>query len=427
MFQKLRRQMTFFCALVTGVILVAMSLACLWISEDGMRKNEYQSFLNDLNSVVSYLENQTVISNQWLAKTESNQQLMVDVYDNGESLFYNSLQSGTYRSETLNRAREAASGQYGLDISRPIANTVLSQSVQFTMLDESGKECYAAAAVFPKTGGFVSAVIVRPLWERDRQILMQRLLFAGIDLVGLAVLTVFSGLFTGRMLRPLEESRKRQSQFVAAASHELRSPLAVMLSNLSALQKAEPEERAGFEENIRAEGQRMSRLVDDMLALANADSKSWSIRRAPQDIDTLLLNLYERYQGPAREKGVTLKVELPEETLPKCSCDAGRIEQVLAVLVDNALSYTPRGGRVNLSVARQGNRFEIAVADNGPGVPDEEKKHIFERFYRVDSAHRDKEHFGLGLCVAQEIISLHKGRLWVEDTPGGGATFRIQL
>ena len=97
------------------------------------------------------------------------------------------------------------------------------------------------------------------------------------------------------------------------------------------------------------------------------------------------------------------------------------------MLLDNALSYTPEGGRVELLLEKAGERVKLTVRDSGPGVPDSEKQRIFERFYRADSARRDREHFGLGLCVAQEIVELHKGKLWVEDAPGGGAAFCMLL
>ena len=428
MFERLHRQMTLFCAAVTGIILVVMTLLCLFLSEASIRQNHYQSFLNELNSVISYLENQTVISNQWLAKTEDDNRLVLDVYDNGAPLLYNSLAAiQPEREKLVEQAKRQAAEEYGLDISLPVSNSVLSKYTEFSMKGEEGRKYYAAAAVFPKSGGALSAVLVYSLTGQEWQVFLQRLLFFGVDLLGIGGLILFSWIFTGIMLGPLEESRKKQAQFVAAASHELRSPLTVMLSNLSALQKAGPKDRGRFEENIKAEGNRMSRLIDDMLALANADSRSWRITKATEEMDTLILELYEHYQGPARERGIALSVRLPERVLPECVCDGGRIQQALSVLLENALSYTPQGGCVELSVEEKSGRCLISVQDNGPGVPDGEKLRIFDRFYRTDKSHQNKEHFGLGLCVAREIVDLHKGKLWVEDTPGGGATFCMLL
>lgn len=420
--------MTLFCSLVTGIILVAMTLICLILSENVIYHNHRQSFQSDLNSVLSYLENQTVISCQWLSKAEGGGRLYLNLYDNGAPLLYNSLPEEEFRSGLMDMVRETAIEEYGLDVLLPSSNSVLYRSVDFLMKDERGKEYYAAAAVFPKQGGSLSMTAVYPLSERERQISTQRLIFAGIDLFGILALTLFAWKFTGRMLYPLEESHRKQAQFVAAASHELRSPLAVMLSNLSAMKKAEPEQRERFEENIRAEGNRMSRLIDDMLTLASADNRSWSIAREPTEADTLALNLYERYLGPAKERGLRLEISLPEELLPRYQWDENRVEQALSVLLSNALSYTPPGGTICISLTCQaGKKALFAIQDNGPGIPDSEKEKIFQRFYRVDPSRRDREHFGLGLCVAREIAELHNGKLWVEDAPGGGARFCLLL
>ena len=97
--------------------------------------------------------------------------------------------------------------------------------------------------------------------------------------------------------------------------------------------------------------------------------------------------------------------------------------RLFSILLDNALSYTPAGGSIRLSLQAASDKITLRVADSGAGIPDSEKKAIFGRFYRCDKSHEDKSHFGLGLCIAWEFIHMHKGKLWVEDTPGGGATF----
>ena len=133
MFERLHRQMTLFCAAVTGIILVVMTLLCLFLSEASIRQNHYQSFLNELNSVISYLENQTVISNQWLAKTEDDNRLVLDVYDNGAPLLYNSLAAiQPEREKLVEQAKRQAAEEYGLDISLPVSNSVLSKYTEFS-------------------------------------------------------------------------------------------------------------------------------------------------------------------------------------------------------------------------------------------------------------------------------------------------------
>lgn len=171
----------------------------------------------------------------------------------------------------------------------------------------------------------------------------------------------------------------------------------------------------------------MSRLIDDMLQLAGADACSWTFMAAPVSPDTLLLDTYEKYEYLAREKGLALRIRLPDEECPFILCDEERIAQVLSILMDNALSYTPSTGHITLSLSFTANHASLSVSDDGPGIPDSAKKQVFQRFFRQDKAHTSKEHFGLGLSIAKEIVKMHKGRLVLSDTPGGGATFTIIL
>lgn len=229
------------------------------------------------------------------------------------------------------------------------------------------------------------------------------------------------------MIRPLSENHKQQTEFIASASHELRSPLTVILSSIQAMEKASPEEQKHFASIIKNEGNRMSRLIGDMLSIANADNRSWKIFPAPCELDTLLLDTFEKYERLMQEKKLRFHISLPEETLPPCKCDSSRISQVLSILLDNALSYVPSGKDVFLSLSQGTKHFYLTVADNGPGIPDKQKASVFHRFYRADNARNNKEHFGLGLCIAQEIVQLHKGTLKITDTKGGGASFIIRL
>lgn len=171
----------------------------------------------------------------------------------------------------------------------------------------------------------------------------------------------------------------------------------------------------------------MSRLITDMLQLAGADNSTWSIQPAPAELDTLLLETWEHFEPQAAARHLRWEIDLPDDALPRCICDAERIRQLLSILIDNAFSYTPPGGIVRLTLSRPASTFCITVSDNGPGIPDEQKEAVFERFYRADPARKSRAHFGLGLCIAQEIALLHHAQLTISDTPGGGATFTLVL
>ena len=163
----------------------------------------------------------------------------------------------------------------------------------------------------------------------------------------------------------------------------------------------------------------MSRLVDDMLSLANADNQSWSIHPTLLEPETLVLDVYENFERIAHKKGISLTVNLPDIPMSKINADKERMIQVLTILLDNALYHTPQGGRITLTAVQSYRQIEIHVSDTGPGIPDPLKEKNFERFYRQDTSRTDREHFGLGLCIAREITSLHHGRLRSWTTPLG--------
>lgn len=433
MFHKLHRQITWLCTLITGMILIALSCTCLFFAESNLKRNNYTSFLKEVNTVVLQLQSKNLISYEWLYKMQENSHFQIRLYDNGNKLYYQSLRSENFtgdanREELIERIIQQADTLYDFDIFKNTQDS-LPVHKEFSV-KEDACTYYVSAGVIPKNNGILSFVILFPLSKQTSQILSLRFFIAIADVVAVILLAVFFWFFTWKLLLPLEENRKKQNQFVASASHELRTPLAVILSALEALKKTEfPKERQRFEKIIHEEGLRMQHLINDMLLLANSDSKHFHLQKAFCQPDSILLNVYEKYETIAKEKNIALKLSLPEELLPDCNCDFERMIQVLSILLDNALSYTPEGGCVTLSLSHNSSlgKFRFSVADTGPGISDKEKKLIFERFYRSDSSHTSKEHFGLGLCIANEIITAHKGKIWVQDAKKQGAVFYIEL
>lgn len=434
MFKKLHRQMTLFSTLITSGILILMAAASLAIFERGLVRNSYERFLNNGNSCVAYLENQTILSHKWILEAKLEYGVEFRILNNGKRMYFDKLNeessggaaalTGNARENSvesmLAEAARISKEEQGLDVEYA-GSISIPKEVYFETSD-----FYACTALIPKGNGVLSLVLVYPLEGLNAQIFQQRVLFGGMVLLAVLALGVFSWFFTGKMLRPLEENRKKQIQFIASASHELRSPLAVLLSCVQAMEKGNGE-TGRLLQTIKSEGNRMTRLIGDMLSLANADNKSWSIIKTECELDTLLLDTYEKYEPLLREKKISLKVALPEESLSICKCDSARMSQVLGILLDNGVSYVPAGGKMELGVEEKEKYFRIYVQDNGPGILDENKEAVFQRFYREDSARKDKQHFGLGLCIAKEIVSLHKGSIRITDTPGGGSTFVIKL
>ncbi|MDO5344234.1 MAG: HAMP domain-containing sensor histidine kinase [Lachnospiraceae bacterium] len=426
MFQHFQLRLTALCTLVTGVILVILSTICLYISEMGIRNQEGISFQTNLNNFYQNIQMQTSLSHQWLRQTQHNYQFLVRITDNGSPLFFQSFSADETAEALLDTAEALACSQHGIDVKAVSSNRTLMKHAEYSM-QADGQNYYASAAQIPVSGGVLGVMILHPLTVMYSRILKQRFIFALADLAAMILFCIFFWFFIARIMRSLQENRKKQMQFVASASHELRSPLTVILSNVDAVRQKSMAADDQFLDTIETEGKRMSTLIHDMLQLANADNHSWSMHPASTELDTLILQTFETFEALARRKELHWKISIPDEAIPRCRCDAERIQQLLTILIDNAFSYTPEGGTVLLSLKASGSAARITVSDNGPGIPDDQKKAVFQRFYCIDHSRSQKGHFGLGLCIAQEIAKLHKGQLLLADTPGGGASFTLVL
>ena len=427
MIKHLRWKLTAFNTVITGTILVGMTLLCLFISERNTRAQTFQNFSGNLSTVSSYLGVQNQLSATWLRQMESSGRFCISIQDGGTPLFSMGLSAERNNlAPEFQQARDRAGSEFDL-------NSVSARnggSCAFSLQGEDGAGYFAGVSLIPKNGSVLELILLYPLNEMENGIHRQRMVVCIAALVAVALLGAFSWCFTGKMLRPIQENQQRQAQFIAAASHELRTPLTAMVSAASAWERAEcatPARQTVFSEIIRREGRRMSRLIGDMLTLASADSQSWEVKTETTEPDMLLLMVYETYSPLAKEKGLALSLSLPETDVPALGLDKDRMIQVLSILLDNALSYTPAPGRIRLGLQLGKNSLRVTVSDTGPGVPDSEKQRVFERFHRGEKARSDRAHFGLGLCIAAEIVKRHRGKLWVEDAQGGGAEFIVEL
>lgn len=418
MIKHLRLRLTLFNTAITGAVLVSLTFLCLFVSEKNIRDNAYESFQNNMNRVCAYLQEGNQVSLSWLHQMESTDGCIVSILDQGKPLF----STGFYR----NQEQALAGFQQALQqVHR--TNSKLDSGNQHLFFMEGSENYYAGISRIYKNEGNLDVILLYPLRQMEQGIFRQRIIVWTGAAVALGLLGLFSWCFTGKMLKPIQENQQRQAEFVAAASHELRTPLAGILSAAGAMEKAEGTDKVHFYGMIQREGQRMTKLIGDMLTLASGDSGSWEVIRKPVELDMLLLNVYEIFLPRAREKSLKLTIGLPEQDMPIMQLDPERMEQALGVLLDNAISYTPVQGKIQLNLTIRENRARVTVSDSGPGVPDAEKEKIFQRFHRSEKARTDRGHFGLGLSIAAEIVELHGGKLWVEDAPMGGAAFIMEL
>ena len=228
------------------------------------------------------------------------------------------------------------------------------------------------------------------------------------------------------MLERLDASFTAQRQFVADASHELRNPLAVIKTNadVALWDESLPEGARSRLEAVRRASERMRRLVDDLLALARLELSATP--RADVDLAAVVAEVGDELDPLARAHGLSL--EHSSEGGLHVVADRDALKRALANLLDNAFRHSPPGAPVHLAAARQNGWAVLSVSDSGPGLTAEEQEHVFERFWRSDSARsRESGGAGLGLAIVRRIAESHGGRVDVRSEPGTGSCFEIRL
>lgn len=253
-------------------------------------------------------------------------------------------------------------------------------------------------------------------------------MYLAIWIVTLLCVSLVSRFLLKKALEPTERVMQSQKEFVASASHELKAPLAVIVANVENMQhEAQNEGLQGNLKVIDSECMRMSRLIKDMLLLASSDAEKWAIHTSEVNVDTLLISLYEAYEPRCMKKKIKLTLDLGEELFPVIMTDKERLFQLLSIYLDNALHYSPEGKEIQIRVDMASKELMFWIVDHGIGVEEKDKPFIFDRFYCADQSHTDKSHFGLGLSIAKELARMLQGKIGMEDTPGGGASFFFTL
>jgi two-component system, OmpR family, phosphate regulon sensor histidine kinase PhoR len=228
-------------------------------------------------------------------------------------------------------------------------------------------------------------------------------------------------------LRRLERVRQ---DFVANVSHEFRTPLTAIQGFAETLLSGaleDPANRRRFVEIIREHATRLARLTEDLLKLSRIEAGQLKLEFRPVSVTQLIESCVETAHLKAVPRQLALNVNLPE-ALPAVRGDSNSLQEVLQNLLDNALQYTPDGGKIDVSASCSDSRVIVTVADTGIGIPQVEQERIFERFYRVDAARsREAGGTGLGLSIARHIMDAHGGRLWVESAVGEGSRFHFSI
>lgn len=292
----------------------------------------------------------------------------------------------------------------------------------FTVNDENITTMLDYAMSYSETSGTITDLLVRfassqesdgvyyAFSDMSAELNTKRTLILNSLLVGAIALIIFfiiSILLARWAIKPVEKAWKQQQQFVGDASHELKTPLTVILSNVDML-SSQPEKGAKWTENIKAEALRMKTLIEEMLCLARSDNKA-NIIYETVNFSYILNDVILLFEPIAFEMNKSLEYDV--EDMLFVSGNTNKLKQLIEILIDNAIKYSYENQVIEINLKRIGKNLSLTVKNIGDSLTEDQLSHIFERFYRADDSRSCISGHGLGLAIAKEIIKEHKGKI----------------
>ncbi|MBS5931456.1 MAG: HAMP domain-containing histidine kinase [Clostridiales bacterium] len=424
--QKAKNRLVLLYSVSMGVILSGALLTVFLMNVHEQKQNKSRLFESTATSVYMKLSSDTTVSNTWITEMESSNEMILHIVDAGKPL----IQWGSWvpeeeREKEVTKVENLARKDNLLLNVKPISQKEGFYR-HYQLKNEQGHEYYAVAFVIPFEKQYRSAIMIQYFTKENQAFDQLKKVFLLIEILGILCMVILNLIYVRFIMKPVEESKRLQTEFIAAASHELKAPLTVIRTCASAI-KVIPEKSDHYIATIGEECNRMSSLVDDLLILSSTETKTWRMVMEKVELDTILLDIYEDLLPICKEANMGLTISLPETLLPSVNADAMRLKQIILILLNNAIQYSKSVKRLLLRAYTSKHYVYIQVVDYGVGIPDEEKTAVFEKFYQMDSSHNDRKHYGLGLSIARELVKMHQGLLLLEDTEGGGCTFTIKL
>lgn len=426
MFGRLKKKLILLYGVTTSVVLIVILFVVGYLTQVQSKSYRISSFEQSVRTVIQKLETEQSLSSLWIAEMQSSNKIYIYVEENGTpySLLLNQGLINEY-NEYIQQVKDAAIKD-NLNLETPLIKNKLQQTKTFEIKGKGLDSKYACGVIIPTVSNCLTVIMIERDMTQSTQILHRMMLYGLIGFLGVGALFLISSVYIHQILKPLQAGQKRQVEFVAAASHELRAPLTVIQTGLTAI-KDDPQQMDTFMPYLEDECERMTHLISDLLLLATSDAKSWSLNCTMIDMDTFLIEIYDMFCCMQKERESTITLETSDEELHSVSGDRERLKQVLTILIDNGWSYTKKEMGIAIRAYNRKHQVVIEVIDHGPGIPEEQREKVFERFYQGDSSRTDKKHYGLGLSIAKEIVTMHGGNLSCKDTEGGGATFCMVL
>lgn len=268
--------------------------------------------------------------------------------------------------------------------------------------------------------------------DRNLEINTLKSLLKTFILVGLGSLAAFflvSLYLANWAIKPIKKSWEQQRQFVADASHELKTPLTVILANIDIILSHKEDaisNQIKWINYIKTEGERMTTLVNNLLFLAKTDSSKNEIDLCKVDFSDIVWNCVLPFESIAFEENKIINNEIPSNIF--INGDNNRLKQLVFILIDNAIKYVNEKGNINVNLRQTQDKVYLSVNNTGEPIPKANIQNLFERFYRVDESRvRKKDGYGLGLSIAKNIVESHKGKINVTSSKAEGTTFTVSF
>src|SRR5205807_4808625 len=249
--------------------------------------------------------------------------------------------------------------------------------------------------------------------------------FAAAALAAMLLVAGGGSLLVRKSTAPVRRSMEQMRRFMAGAAHELRTPITLLRTRaeVAAGQEREPARDAAAFQAIEREAARLGDITGELLTLARADAGEWPVVRETLYLDDAVAGAVDAARARAGQRRVFVEVGAFGEA--RITGDAALVRQLLLIVLDNALKFTPAGGRVRLDVSARNGRAAVVVTDTGMGIPAEQLPHVFERFYRGERARHEAEGAGLGLAIARWIADVHGAAIEIASPPEGGTRVAI--
>lgn len=424
-FGSSRRKLTLLYSIVMIIFLVVLIFAMHKTMEWSITSEQARELMDTASNVAEaqeyFNQHPEIVLDDTIAYKSTNDRLFFYVFDNEGRLL--NFARASFRIEpfildTIAQEKVEPGGEPVF--SKPGSENTRKARIMLTAQQVRDDEGHATQTVY--VGKDVTAMY------NGMEKATYALAFLGA--IALVIATIVGHILSGKAMIPLRQAYEKQRQFAADASHELRTPLAVVMASAELLQN-DPSIQSPFLrqviDDVRDEVKKMTKLVSDLLVVARSDNKALKLKPQKFNLSALIEQTARLMQPLAEQK----KIDLQAENLPKVEiqADEQKIRQLVLILVDNAVKYTPDGGRVSVRYeSTEKGRVRFSVSDTGIGIAKEDQAMVFDRFYRVDKARsREMGGNGLGLAIAQEIVHLHKGRIWIQSELGQGTTFFVEL